>query len=65
MTCNLASSVVKSMTYANGILTIQFPKYTKRYEGVPTDVAYGLAYSKKPLKTFNELIKNKFKNEIV
>lgn len=53
------------MTYANGILTIQFPKYTKRYEGVPTSVAYKLAYSKNPMSTFNSLIKNQFKNEIV
>ena len=63
MTCALASSVIKSMEFSNEIMTLTFTKYKKRYYGVPELLAYQLAYSKKPLKTFNELIKNKFKNE--
>jgi hypothetical protein len=63
MTCTLASSVIKSMDYTNGVLTLTFAKYTKRYDSVPTEVAYGLAYSKEPTKKFNETIKNKYKNE--
>lgn len=65
MNCTLASSVIKSMEYSNEILTLKFTKYTKRYFDVPELLAYQLVYSKKPLKTFNELIKNKFKNEKV
>lgn len=65
MNCTLASSVIKSMEYSNEILTLKFTKYTKRYFDVPKEIAYQLVYSKKSMKTFNELIKNKFKNEKV
>lgn len=53
------------MEFSNETLTLTFTKYKKRYYNVPELLAYQLVYSKKPLKTFNELIKNKFKNEIV
>jgi hypothetical protein len=65
MNCTLASSVIKSMEFSNGLLTIVFPKYTKKYYNVPVLVAYQLAYSNSPLATFNSLIKNKFKAEKV
>lgn len=63
MTCTLSSTVIRSMSYSNGLLTLTYPNYTKLYEGVPVAVGYGLAYSACPLGYFNTHIKNKFKTK--
>ena len=48
------------MSYHNGTLTIMLPKYDRRYECDIT-TAYGLAYSKEPMKYYNTNIKNKLR----
>jgi len=53
--------VLNRMNYANEILTLQFKKQSRTYVNVPTEIGYGLFYSKSPLKYFNENIKKKFK----
>lgn len=65
MECNLPSSVMKSMSYHGTTLTIQWNKSIRQYQNVPKEIAYQLAYSKRPLKTFNQLIKNKYKVTIL
>ena len=62
MTCALASKVVTYMSYVDGVLTLTFSGYTKRYQGVPQAVGYGLCYSPNPLGYFNTNIKNQFKS---
>ena len=61
MQCQLASNIIRSMSFSDNILTLHWAKYTKRYYNVPTEVGYGLAYNSNPLGYFNTNIKNKFK----
>lgn len=60
MTCRLPSRVLRGMSYFKGRLTVQLPKYDRTYE---CDVltAHQLAYSKEPMKFYNENIKNKLR----
>jgi len=60
MTCRLASTVVRGMSYFKGVLTVQLPLYDRQYE---CDVltAHQLAYSDNPTKFYNQHIKNKLK----
>ena len=51
---------IGTFTHHNGILTIEFKKYTRRYE-VPAEVFYPMYYSKEPGKYYNEKIKKQFK----
>jgi hypothetical protein len=60
MTCRLASTVIRGMSYSGGYLTLMFPKYDRVYE-CTTEIAYGLAYSSEPTKYFNQNIKNKLR----
>lgn len=60
MTCRLASTVIRGMSYQNGKLTLMLPKYDRIYE-CDTKTAYELAYSSEPTKYFNQNIKNKLK----
>lgn len=60
MTCRLASTVIRGMSYQNGKLTLLFPRYDRIYE-CTTELAYKLAYSPEPTKFFNQHIKNKLK----
>ena len=58
MTCALASKVVTYMSYVDGVLTLQFAKYVRRYQ-CDTITAHQLAYSDNPTKFFNQNIKRK------
>lgn len=60
MTCTLPSRTIRGMTYNKGVLTVQLPRYDRSYECDQT-TAYQLAYSKEPMKFYNENIKNKLR----
>lgn len=60
MTCRLASTVIRGMSYHNGVLTLLLPKYDRQYL-CDTKTAYELAYSDNPTKYFNQNIKFKLK----
>lgn len=58
------NKTLKGMEYSNGILSIQFGLYRRTYEGVPSELAHRLAYSKSAsdtMSTFSNEIKGKFK----
>lgn len=60
MTCRLASTVIRGMSYSNGYLTLMFTKYDRVYQ-CDTKTAYELAYSQEPTKYFNQNIKGKLR----
>ena len=55
---------LKSMSYHNGSLSIQFDKYNRIYSDVPHTVAYKLFYSKTgraTMEIYSNEIKGKYK----
>lgn len=60
MTCTLPSRTIRAMSYVGDTLTVWLPKYQRSYE-CDKSTAYKLAYSKEPMKFYNENIKNKLR----
>ena len=65
MTCTFPlNKTLIGMEYSNGILSLQFGRYRRTYEGVDSATAYRLAYSKSAsdvMSVFSNEIKGKFK----